>query len=296
MKRCVDCDHRFDSESWRCPRCGFAPRSTHGFPVLAPGLRREEIRFDAGRFQALARVEGEHFWFTSRAALVVWALEKHFPRARSLLEIGCGSGNVLASIAREGSSMRLVGAEAHAAGLAFARERAAGAELLQMDARRIPFRDEFDVVGAFDVIEHIDEDEQVLAEMFAACRPGGGVMITVPQHEWLWSYRDEFAHHRRRYRRGDLLAKLAAAGFVRPWSTSFVSLPLPIMVLSRLRQRGPEGFDAGQELEIGRVTNRLLGGVMAIERALIRVGVSLPLGGSLLVTAHKPVEDAEVAA
>jgi SAM-dependent methyltransferase len=247
-----------------------------------------EIGFDASRFEALAAVEQGHFWFRSRAQLVVWALRRHFPGAHSLLEIGCGTGNVLALIRESSPLLRIVGAEAHAEGLALAARRVPGAELLQMDARRIPYRDEFDVVGAFDVIEHVEEDEDVLRGMFAACRAGGGVLITVPQHPWLWSYRDEFARHRRRYRRAELLRKLAAAGFVRPWSSSFVTLLLPLMALSRLRQRAPEGFDPSGELRVGRAANSVLGAVMRLERGLIYAGFSLPLGGSLLAVAHKP--------
>ena len=218
----------------------------------------------------------------SRSRLIVWALRRHFPRAQSFLEIGCGTGNVLAAI-RESGVPRVAGSEFHPEGLPFAAQRAPGAELMQMDARRIPFRAEFDVIGAFDVIEHIEEDEQVLREMHAACRPGGGVMITVPQHAWLWSRRDEIAQHRRRYSRAGLLAKLAAAGFQRPWATSFVSLLLPLMALSRRRKDV-----SSAELEVGVVTNRILGVAMALERGLIRAGLPLPAGGSLLVVAHKP--------
>jgi len=247
-----------------------------------------DIGFDASRFEALAAVEASHFWFRSRAQLIAWALRKHFPRAQSVLEIGCGTGNVLASISESPSIRRAVGSEAHSEGLAFAARRAPRAELLQMDARHIPFREEFDVVGAFDVIEHIQEDEEVLHGMFAACRRGGGVIVTVPQHPWLWSYRDEFARHRRRYRRADLLRKLAATGFERAWTTSFVTLLLPLMVLSRLRQRAPEGFDASSELRVGRAVNRVLGAVMALERRVLEAGLTLPAGGSLLVVARKP--------
>jgi SAM-dependent methyltransferase len=288
MKRCLACEHLFDGQGWRCPACGFAPSSTLGFPEMAPELAAEDIGYDPSRFEALARVEQEHFWFRSRAELIVWALRKHFPHARSVLEIGCGTGNVLAAIARANAPSRLVGAEAHTAGLRLAAERAGGAELLQMDARRIPFRSDFDVIGAFDVIEHIDDDQHVLHEMFAACRPGGGIVVTVPQHEWLWSYRDEFARHRRRYERRALLARVAAAGFERPWTTSFVTLLLPFMALSRLRQRRAEGFDASRELEVRRLANGLMGAVMALERRLIMGGISLPAGGSLLAIAHKP--------
>lgn len=255
-------------------------------PAFAPDLPVAAIGFDPSRFQVLADVERRHFWFRSRTELIVWALRKHFPHAQSLLEIGCGTGNFLAALA--GRLSRRVGSEAHVAGLALAARAAPGAELLQMDARRIPYRDEFDVVAAFDVIEHIDDDAEVLREMFAACRSGGGIIVTVPQHPWLWSYRDEFARHRRRYRRAELISKLAAAGFERPWASSFLTLLLPVMALSRLRQRAPQGFDASRELRVGRVSNLLLAAFMGLERSLIRAGMRLPVGGSLLVLAHKP--------
>jgi len=281
MKRCLACERRFEAQAWRCPACGFAPQSALGFPAFAPAV---EAGYDPSRYEAVARAEAGHFWFRSRAVLIAWALRRHFPLAQSLLEIGCGTGHVLASLKESSSIPRIAGSEAHPEGLAFAARRATGAELLQMDARRIPFRDEFDVVAAFDVIEHIEEDEQVLAEMFAACRAGGGVLLTVPQHSWLWSVRDEFAGHRRRYGRAELLRKLARAGFVRAWATSFVSLLLPLMALSRRRRQ----FSPSGELEIGAAVNRLLGGLMALERTLIAAGLRLPAGGSLLVAAHKP--------
>jgi SAM-dependent methyltransferase len=287
VKRCLACERSFGGSDWRCPGCGFSPPEVMGFPAFATGLTAQDIGFDASRFEVLARVERGHFWFSSRSRLIAWAVRRHFPGARSLLEIGCGTGNVLAVVAEDTAIPRLAGSEAHTAGLAFAARHAPGAELLQMDARRVPYRDEFDVVAAFDVIEHIAEDDAVLGEMFAACRSGGGVVITVPQHPWLWSQRDVFAGHRRRYRRAALLKKLAAAGFERPWTTSFVTLLLPLLALSRLRQRAAQGVDASRELEVGRTANRVCAAVMLVERGLIAAGVPMPFGGSLLVVAHK---------
>ena len=114
-------------------------------------------------FDHLPAAEERSFWFRSRNELIVWALRRYFPDARSLLEVGCGTGFVLGWHSRGASrSCALVGAELFAAGLDVAAKRVPDAELLQMDARRIPFRNEFDVVGAFDVLEHIDEDEQAL--------------------------------------------------------------------------------------------------------------------------------------
>lgn len=287
MKRCLQCEGLFEARGWSCPGCGFSPGLVDGFPALAPELAESDIGYDASRFEVLAGLERRHFWFRSRTRLIVWALRKHFPRMGSLLEIGCGTGNVLAEIALEFGSARTTGSEPHVSGLAHASRRAPRAELLQMDARRIPYREEFDVVGAFDVIEHIDEDERVLGEMHAACRAGGGVVITVPQHRWLWSYRDEFAHHRRRYARADLVRKLETVGFGQVWTTSFVTLLLPVMALSRMTQKRREDFDALRELHVGRVTNRALQAVMDAEFRLIGAGLSLPAGGSLLIVARK---------
>ena len=215
------------------------------------------------------------------------ALRERFPAARSVLEVGCGDGNVLAAIAAADRQRRVAGTEIHAAGLERAKARLPGAELARLDAFEIPYRDEFDVVCAFDVIEHVDDDQALLGRLHAACRSRGGILLTVPQHPWLWSGHDVAARHRRRYRRAELLAKLAAAGFVRPWSTSFVTLLLPLLYLSR-RARPESQAPAHAELRVAPQLNAALGAVLSIERALIRAGVRWPVGGSLLAAAYKP--------
>ncbi len=289
MKRCLRCDGRFDTADWRCPACSHAPEMRSGFPAFTAEASEGAIAYDASRFAVLAQVQDRHFWFTARNALIVWALRRQFPAARRFLEIGCGSGNVLSALSAALPQLSLEGGEAHASALRLARERVPGARLSHMDARAIPYAEEFDVVGAFDVIEHVDEDALVLRQMFAASRPGGGIVITVPQHRWLWSHRDEFAGHRRRYARRELLGKIAAAGFTAAWATSFMSLLLPLMALSRLRQREAHSFDADSELRVGAGANRVLAAAMAVERWFIRCGASLPAGGSLLAVAHKPM-------
>jgi SAM-dependent methyltransferase len=156
-----------------------------------------------------------------------------------------------------------------------------------MDARRIPYDSEFDLVGAFDVIEHIDEDEQVLAQAHRALKPGGGLLLTVPQHRFLWSASDDYAYHKRRYSRGELLAKLRHAGFTVKCCTSFVTLLLPALMVSRLRNRSSQDFDPEAEFRLSPMLNRVLAAVMSAERTLIRSGVRLAAGGSLLVAAAR---------
>jgi SAM-dependent methyltransferase len=170
------------------------------------------------------------------------------------------------------------------------RRAAAGAR--QPAAANIPFRDEFDAIGCFDVLEHIADDSRVLQQCFLAVRPGGGVVLTVPQHPSLWSAADEYAGHVRRYTRAGIVGKVVAAGF-RPLAvTSFVSLLFPLMAAARRRRRRLDAaYDPGAELEVRRLANLLLERALDFERLLIRLGARFPFGGSLLLVAEKPHVD-----
>jgi SAM-dependent methyltransferase len=148
----------------------------------------------------------------------------------------------------------------------------------------LPFDAEFDVAGAFDVLEHIEDDGAAMVSIRRALKPGGIFVVTVPQHPWLWSNADVLAHHVRRYTRDDLVAKLADNGFQVRYVTSFMTLLLPLLAASRVLR----GRQASAELKLSPSLNGILGGVMALERLLIRVGARFPAGGSLLAVAQKP--------
>jgi SAM-dependent methyltransferase len=114
-----------------------------------------------------------------------------------------------------------------------------------MDACDCPYLDEFDVASAFDVIEHVDDDEAVMRSLFRAIKAGGYVMIAGPQHRWLWSAADSYACHRRRYDAEELHAKVRRASFEILRSTSFISLLLSAMLILR---RSVKNFDPMAEL------------------------------------------------
>ena len=172
-----------------------------------------------------------------------------------------------------------------------ARQRVPGAEFTQMDARNIPHESELDAIGAFDVLEHIKEDEIVLQQMCKALKPGGIVFITVPQHRWLWSAVDEYACHVRRYGSNELHQKVCKAGFEIIRSTSFISVLLPAMYLSRMLQSNKTGMkmDDVVGLNINPILNKIFEWFLGLELLLIHAGVSLPVGGSRLLVARRPV-------
>lgn len=288
MKRCLACGARFGAAGWRCPECGREPETVGGFPAFAPELAQGGAGYDPEHYDRLFALEASHFWFRARNRLIQWALLRHFPRARSFCEVGCGTGYVLTAVREALPGAVLSGSEAFAEGLPFAARRVPDAHLMQMDACAIPFAGEFDALGAFDVIEHIPDDRAALAQMHGALGAGGGLLVTVPQHPWLWSWMDDEAHHVRRYTAAELRGKVEAAGFRVRRMTSFVSLLLPAMMLSRLgRRRTQVEADPYAEFRMSPAVNRLLEGVLSLERGLIRAGVSFPAGGSLLLVAEK---------
>lgn len=290
MKKCLACGGRFPSTATACTACGMQPQMRDGFAAHAPAFADGGGGFQADYFANLMQLEEGNFWFRARNRLVVWALQKYSPGFASMLEIGCGTGYVLSGIAQAYPQARLYGSEIFSAGLRFAAQRQPGIEFMQMDGRQIPYAEEFDVIGAFDVLEHIQEDEAVLAQMWSALKPGGTLVLTVPQHAWLWSAVDEYACHVRRYSAAELQAKVKAAGFNILRSTSFVSTLLPAMYASRLLQKSKpaQEIDASAELRIAPWMNALFEKMLGFELALIRRGIDLPAGGSRLMVARKP--------
>jgi SAM-dependent methyltransferase len=288
MKKCISCSHHFESESWVCPRCNSVPATSDDFIVFSPELARENSGFRSDYFETLARLEEDSFWFRARNRLVVWALGKYLPNAQNFLEIGCGTGYVITGVRNAFPEMLVSGSDIFLAGLPYARKRLPHVPLFQMDARVIPFFEEYDVVGAFDVLEHIEEDRDVLKEMYNAVRSGGGVLLSVPQHAWLWSQIDDASFHKRRYDRKDFVQKIESAGFHVRKVTSFVSLLLPLMALVRLRYLFPsQKKNYHVEFKLGNRVNSILENVMDLELYLIRSGMNFCLGGSLFVVAAK---------
>ena len=212
LRVCSACGAPLADQGWVCAECGYGPATIGGFAAFAPTAAHGTEGFQESFFGELSRLEEQSFWFTGRNELIVWAMTKYFPGCKSFLEIGCGTGWVLTGIRSAFPSAELTGSEILVAGLEIASERVPSARFYQMDARSIPFREYFDVIGAFDVLEHIDDDELVLSQISQAVRPGGVLLLSVPQHPRLWSRQDERAHHVRRYTAAELRHKVVAGG------------------------------------------------------------------------------------
>lgn len=292
MKRCLKCKRVFNENGWTCSSCGWSPVEGSGFPAFVPDVTAELDHYPKDAYAKLYELEADSFWFRNRNKLILKALAKNFPDATSLLDIGCGTGFVLAGIAAANPRLRLVGSDLHHEALNYAQTRLPGVVLLQMDAGgNIPYVEEFDVICAFDVLEHIPRDSEALKQIHQALKRGGGLMITVPQHPWLWSRADDDARHLRRYTRQDLCRKLIENGFRIIMASSFISFLLPLLITSRLSARfksrkQPINPQQG-ELHLPHSIDVLFETICSGENLLINRNLSFPIGGSLLCIAAK---------
>jgi SAM-dependent methyltransferase len=262
-----------------------------------PDARLPDANYDPAFYASLFAAEDRHFWFRSRNRCIAAALRSlpDFPAIREVIEVGCGTGVVLAQLQRLFPNGHVMGMDLFAEGLTFARRRFSGT-LIQGDVFDQSFDRPFDLIGVFDVIEHLDDDGAILLRFRQQLRPGGHLIVTVPAHMSLWSSFDEAAHHRRRYSPGELRTKLTAAGFSVTRLTHFMSLLFPLMWLKRvlLRERDAGSTSrestARSELEVKPLVNGLLEVCLRPEAVLVSAGIPIPIGTSLLAIASKPCE------
>jgi SAM-dependent methyltransferase len=248
-------------------------------------------------FTPLFAAEDRHFWFRSRNRCIAAAtrLLPNPSAIKDILEHGCGTGFVLSELQRLFPDARVTGADLFEEGLAMARQRFAG-KLVQADLFRCGFRSEFDLIGLFDVLEHLDDDLQALLALREQLRPGGHLLITVPAHMVLWSDYDIASGHRRRYTRAQLVARLAEADFQVQFCTEFM-LPLFPLVLIRRRLRLRQNLTVSRpanaaeriksELQINPLLNRILDLILRPEAPWIACGRRLLGGTSILALAER---------
>lgn len=290
MIRCPSCDDAGVGEDFICTACGWKADVIDDTPCLAPELAVENTGFDDAIFDAFVAAKDTHFMLWYRNRLIIEAIQKHFPKFERMLEAGAGSGMVLSALLDAFPACRIDASEIFLSGIAMLR-RVVGDRpgcLFQMDGTRMPFADHYDIIGMFDVIEHIDDDALVIDNVFNALKPGGGFILTVPQHPSLWSAADDAVSHKRRYRPGELAARLRDGGFEIVRDTSYNLFLVPAMMLSRALQRGE--YDPKREWKLHPFVNGVLLTIVKLEKMLIDTGLHLPAGGSGLVVARKPVQ------
>ena len=141
---------------------------------------------DRSVYQHMAEMDQRHWWYRARreviAALI--AREANPPTNAQILEIGCGTGHNLAMLGQFGKVDALeLDDEARALAEKRLGRKVMSAPLPELAG--VP-KARYDLIGAFDVIEHIDDDAAALASIATRLKPGGKFVMTVPAHQWMW--------------------------------------------------------------------------------------------------------------
>ncbi len=264
-----------------------------GIKCYSPSVAADYTDYPDSGFDLTDKNAQSSFWVSSRNRLFKSLVERNLKSTgkTDLLEIGCGTGDFIRHLA-ESEKLEITGSEVYLKGLVYAKKNLPHVDFVQFDVTQGTIGIEFDMICAFDVIEHIDDDKTALSNIHRMLKPNGVVLLSVPQYMFLWSRLDELVKHKRRYSKRELLAKLEESGFDIGYSTSFVFVLFPLMLLSRLFDNG-RASPQGSELELEeRVTfsdfaNAVFDFFMRIDEWLIQSGLSLPFGGTLIAVARK---------
>jgi len=230
----------------------------------------------------MAATESTHWWFCARRKILERIIETMaLPRQARILEVGSGTGGNLLMLSRYGqvSAMEM---DENARRISSEKTHGQFAIRAGNCPENIPYQDEqFDLICMFDVLEHIDEDQETLAALRKYLAPDGRVLITVPAYPWLWSAHDVFLHHKRRYTARNLREIFKRSGLRIDRLTYFNTLLLPLAALARLKDRVAERKkSSGTEIPPPLI-NTALKAIFASERHML-ASFNLPAGVSLL--------------
>jgi SAM-dependent methyltransferase len=241
---------------------------------------------ERGIYDHMASHAATHWWYVARRQVLADVIRRHvaLPPQPRLLEIGCGTGHNLAMLGQFGAvdAVELDDEARALASTALGRPVAAGR---LPDLPPLP-AEHYDLIALLDVLEHVPDDRAALAAIAQRLAPGGTLLVTVPQHQWMWSGHDVANHHVRRYAKGQLASIVAASGLQLKLLTSFNSLLFPLAVAQRLAAK-VSGREGRQDDDLAPPVNALFRAVFSLERYMVG-RMPMPPGLSLLALAFRP--------
>jgi SAM-dependent methyltransferase len=234
-------------------------------------------------YEQMAELDQRHWWYRARREVLAALIRRRVrpPGGAQVLEIGCGTGHNLAMLAEFGHVDALE-LDEQARSLAEGRLGRTVMSAPLPELADVP-EHHYDLVGAFDVIEHIDDDRAAMASIASRLKTGGKLVVTVPAHPWMWSAHDVVNHHKRRYSKRELRSLIESSPLRLDAIGYFNSLLFPVAVAERLSSKLRGKDEADLSLPPALI-NTALERVFAAERHLVG-RLPLPPGLSLFAVA-----------
>lgn len=236
---------------------------------------------------SLSASETNHFWFICRKEYILKAFQRYLSTSCTILEVGAGTAYVAKGLIETGYNVAV--GEYHLAGLQYARRKGIS-KCYQFDLFIPPFRDKYDAIGMFDVVEHLQDDVLALKQTAKMLKPGGLMFITTPAHNWLWSQNDSLSGHKRRYTKKTMHKLLDKAGLQVIYIRYFFIFILPLLLLRRIVNRDSgknvKPIARTEKITINSFVNFMLLWVTRFENKITKWIPNIA-GGSLLVVAKK---------
>jgi SAM-dependent methyltransferase len=235
-------------------------------------------------YDRIRDLEADHWWFVGRRQILRGLLRRvGTPADAKILEVGCGAGGNVPLLREFGAVTAL---EPDDESRAYASERLGLSVDTGLLPDGLPYAPEtFDLVCAFDVVEHVDDDAGSVRALARLVKPGGAILTTVPAYQWMWSHHDVLHHHKRRYRLPAYRSLFEAAGLTVETATYFNTLLFPLAAAQRTAKR-LLGDKSADDAMPPAALNKALASVFSLE-APLATGSGLPFGLSIAVIARK---------
>jgi SAM-dependent methyltransferase len=245
---------------------------------------------ERSEYNKLDRLEDRMWWFAAshrNMLMLSWEQVALEAGGQPILDAGCGTGGFLAQLAARYPNRALFGLDTDAS----ACQRAAAKSVQPVcvgSINALPFpKGVFAAVFSVDVLCHSAVDERGAVLQFHRCLADNGwLVVNVPAYNWMLSRHDVAVHNVRRYTTKGLGRLLEAGGFRIVYATYWNAVLFPLMVITR-KVIPKNGVATSDVKEYSRPIDALCRAATGFETILLRRGLKLPFGGSVIAIATK---------
>lgn len=212
----------------------------------------------------LSQISGrpeDHWYYAAKFDLLASTVAKF--GARRVADVGAGSG-VFARLLLERTDC----GEATCIDPAYDADRDETVSGKPLRFRRSAVGADFDLVLLMDVLEHVDNDVELLSDAASSLKKGTPLFITVPAFKFLWSAHDDFLDHRRRYTAKSLARTIEAAHLRADWIRYFYAVIFPLAAVIRLASRGRDARQGSDLRPAPPLVSEILKKALAAERRI----------------------------